>query len=173
MHPTKYRSKRIIGKGSSGIVSVAENEMGNQIALKIIDKKKQNEILIQNETSLHQSLHHPNIVRLYKSFSTHEYSFLIMEYMEGGDLFSAVLPEHGIGEYLTVHYMKQIVSALEYLHSRDIVHRDIKPENVALDKEKITCKLLDFGFACHSHHPLTPTAGTTPYLSPECIACPG
>lgn len=73
-------------------------------------------------------LNHPNIIKLYGHFSDEYHIFLLMEYVEGGDLLSKLKSE----ERYVSRMLEQLINAVDYIHDRGIVHRDIKPENVVL-----------------------------------------
>eukprot|EP01135_Chromosphaera_perkinsii_P009609 Nk52_evm59s1810 gene=Nk52_evmTU59s1810 len=165
-----YQTSGVLGTGSTGVVYLAENPATkHKLAVKMIDRSKQSDSLLKNEARIHRALKHPNIVSLKDIVVTKSYFILVMEYLSGGDLFDAVSPEYGVGEIKCKHYFRQIVSAVEFMHQNGVVHRDIKPENVVLDARGDVCKLLDFGFSCPAHMPLTQTAGTMPYMAPECL----
>ena len=89
------------------------------------------------------SLDHPNIIKLYEVYDQPNCYVIVMELCEGGDLFKAVT--QGLTDYeQTISITKQILSALNYLHSQKIVHRDIKLENILLDATG-NVKICDFG----------------------------
>lgn len=71
---------------------------------------------------------------------------IIQEFVGGGDLFDAVVPDIGCREK-TLPYIHQLCSALAYMHSKNIVHRDLKPENICVSADKQAIKIIDFGLA--------------------------
>uniref|UniRef100_A0A0M3HGA7 Protein kinase domain-containing protein n=1 Tax=Ascaris lumbricoides TaxID=6252 RepID=A0A0M3HGA7_ASCLU len=103
-------------------------------------------------------------------------AYMVMEYLEGGELFSRIIDEKnmgkGLGERMTKFYAWQMLSALKFLHEHNIVHRDIKPENVLLLK-KDDCTLLklsDFGLSKAGENTLETFCGTQCYMAPELLA---
>lgn len=115
------------------------------------------------EVKLLYLLDHPNVVKLYGHFSDDYHVFLLMEYVEGGQLLARL----GSSEKYVARVMEPLIDAVEHLHSRDIVHRDIKPENIVLAFD--TPKLCDFGWAatCNRGTMRQTFCGTLDYLSPE------
>ena len=98
-------------------------------------------------------------------------SYLIMEYVEGGELFSYIHEQGGLIEIHVVHIFRQIIAALIYCHRISIHHRDLKPENILLDRETMTVKLVDFGMAAlqPTGKKLTTPCGSPHYAAPEVI----
>lgn len=98
-------------------------------------------------------------------------SYLIMEYVEGGELFGYIGKNGGLQEIDVVHIFRQIIAALWYCHRLNIFHRDLKPENILLDRETMTIKLVDFGMAALQPHgkKLTTPCGSPHYAAPEVI----
>lgn len=97
---------------------------------------------------------------------------MIMEYVIGGEIFSHLRRAGKFPNDVTRFYTAQIILALEYLHSKDVVYRDLKPENLLLDV-KGNIKITDFGFAKIVHDRTYTLCGTPEYLSPEIIQCKG
>ena len=83
-------------------------------------------------------------VNLVSAFQTEQKVFFVTEYYPGGDLFSLLDQAHKMSENAATFYLAEILLAIEYLHSIDIIYRDLKPENVVLDREG-HCRLVDFG----------------------------
>lgn len=98
-------------------------------------------------------------------------SYLIMEYVEGGELFNFIHEHSGLDEMHVVHIFRQIIAALIYCHRINIHHRDMKPENILLDRETMTVKLVDFGMAALQPigGKLTTPCGSPHYAAPEVI----
>lgn len=88
----------------------------------------------------------PFVVKMYYSFQTKEYYYLVMEYLQGGDCFSLLQMLGSMDENMAKMIIAETVLALEYLHSHGIVHRDVKPDNLLIDK-KGHIKLTDFGLS--------------------------
>lgn len=117
----------------------------------------------------------PYLVQMFRAFHDPFYTFIVLECVEGGDMFTFLHERgrmEGLGADITRMIAAEITCALEFLHFRDIVYRDLKPENVLLTK-KGHIKLTDFGF-CKSvfgskRRTTHQVCGTLQYLSPECI----
>jgi serine/threonine protein kinase len=99
------------------------------------------------------------------------YSYLIMEYIEGGELFQYIGEKGILQEMEVVHLFRQIIAALLYCHRINIHHRDLKPENILLDKTTHKIKLVDFGMAALQPigQKLTTPCGSPHYAAPEVI----
>jgi 5'-AMP-activated protein kinase catalytic alpha subunit len=146
--------------------------------LKFIDKNLIiEEDLAQNiktELNLMKTISHPFIVYLYEILSSAQKIIFVMEYIEGGDLFDEI--KRGEGERLdedsSRKYFQQIITALEYCHSKNIIHRDLKPENILFDQIGGCIKISDFGLATilkEKDEKLSDFCGTTNYIAPEII----
>ncbi|KAI7680270.1 Pkinase-domain-containing protein, partial [Hortaea werneckii] len=98
--------------------------------------------------------------------------YLIMEYVDGGELFHYVDERKGLHEDEAVYIFRQIVSALLYCHRLLICHRDLKPENILLNKEDLTVKLIDFGMAAlqPKGRLLSTPCGSPHYAAPEVVS---
>lgn len=92
---------------------------------------------------------HPNIIKLYEVYETDKTIYLVTEVCEGGELFYLIVEKKFMTESQTAVIMRQIFSAIAYLHEHNVCHRDLKPENILLkEKENIrSIKLIDFGIA--------------------------
>ncbi|XP_063776645.1 serine/threonine-protein kinase DCLK2 isoform X2 [Pseudophryne corroboree] len=172
----KYKIGKVIGDGNFAVVKeCVERSTGKEFALKIIDKAKccGKEHLIENEVSILRQVKHPNIIMLIEEMDTTTELYLVMELVKGGDLFDAITSSTKYTERDGSAMVYNLASAMEYLHSLNIVHRDIKPENLLVceypDKTK-SLKLGDFGLATVVDGPLYTVCGTPTYVAPEIIA---
>jgi serine/threonine-protein kinase HSL1, negative regulator of Swe1 kinase len=95
---------------------------------------------------------------------------MIMEYIEGGELFDYIVEHSPLPLSEVVDYFQQIVFAISHFHSRTIAHRDLKPENILIDSN-YNIKVADFGMATWDSHPdlLKTSCGSPHYASPEII----
>ncbi|NXJ35693.1 PRKX kinase, partial [Ciconia maguari] len=98
--------------------------------------------------------------------------YMLMEYVPGGELFSYLRNMGRFNNSTGLFYSTEIICAIEYLHSKEIVYRDLKPENILLDKEG-HIKLTDFGFAKKLVDRTWTLCGTPEYLAPEVIQSKG
>ena len=147
-------------------------------AMKILDKEKitkenlEEDVL--SEVRSMKIVNHPFIVRLIEVLKTNRKILLLMDYMDGGDLFDAIKAEktNYMNEDKARRYFQQIISAVNYLHNKNIIHRDLKPENILIDKKNQGIKITDFGLSAlikQKNQILPDIAGTTDYLAPEII----
>jgi calcium-dependent protein kinase len=164
-----------VGEGSYGIVRIARRLYdGVKRAIKIIPKSRVHrpEVLIREITILKQ-VDHPNIVKLYETYEDNRYIYLVMELMEGGELFDRIIEKGHFTEEEAARLFQQMLSAINYLHKHKIAHRDLKPENFlfASDSFNSPLKLIDFGFAknLRTERFMTTKAGTAYYISPEVL----
>ncbi|KAM9320700.1 serine/threonine-protein kinase DCLK1 isoform 2-T2 [Gastrophryne carolinensis] len=172
----RYKVGRTIGDGNFAIVKeCVERSTGREYALKIINKSKcrGKEHMIQNEVSILRRVKHPNIVLLIEEMDMPNELYLVMELVKGGDLFDAITSTNKYTERDASGMLYNLMSAIKYLHSLNIVHRDIKPENLLVyehqDGSK-SLKLGDFGLATVVDGPLYTVCGTPTYVAPEIIA---
>ena len=174
---TNLEAKQTIGSGSYGRVILAKIK-GSDIysAIKILDKQKiikmkQLEHTL-NEKRILQSTIFPFIVHMEHFFKDNVYLYFVMPYIIGGELFSHLRKVGKFPESQTMFYASQILLALEYLHSLDIVYRDLKPENILMDKFGYV-KLTDLGFCKIVKGRTYTLCGTPEYLAPEIILSKG
>ncbi|XP_043286485.1 serine/threonine-protein kinase grp [Venturia canescens] len=168
-----------LGEGAYGEVKLVINKStGEAVAMKMVDLEKHPDARqsVRKETTIHRMLSNPHIIQYYgqRSESTMEYIFL--EYASGGELFDRIEPDIGMPCWEAQRYFKQLLSAVEYLHSRGIAHRDLKPENLLLD-DKDNLKVTDFGLATvyrlqGRERCLEKRCGTLPYVAPEVLVRP-
>lgn len=123
------------------------------------------------EIAIMKLLEHRNIVRLYDVWENHNELYLIMEHVEGGELFHYIEESRGLSEEESVYIFRQIIAALLYCHRMHIHHRDLKPENILLDRKNVEVKLVDFGMAALQPEgkKLTTACGSPHYAAPEVI----
>ena len=176
---TDFTFLKELGSGSFGRVFLVQHKKTNaQFALKTIDKRllvdEEEKANFLREVEIIYKIHHPNIVKLYGHFEDDTYCYLLMEYIEGGELYS-YMPESGeqlLDTKQLASIVRDIISAIYYLHHMNppVMHRDIKPENVLINS-KMKAKLTDFGWSNY----FTPgekrysICGTPIYLAPEMI----
>jgi serine/threonine protein kinase len=164
-----------LNHGSFGMVFLATDiTNGEQVAIKCLTKPSSTESsgLAVDERSEELECHtrlsyHTNLVNLIHSFETNSHIFLVLEYCSMGDLYEAIRNNRGPGETEHVReFMLQLVSAVEFMHSKGLYHRDIKPENIFLCQDG-SMKLGDFGLATRSPWSFEACVGSDRYMAPE------
>ena len=166
-----------IGLGTfSKVVKAIHIITREKVAIKILDKSKIKDNIdierIYREIEILKSINHPNISQLYESNSTIHNFYLIMEYIEGGDLCDYINKKINLKEQQACHFFRQIISVLEYLYDMGITHRDIKPENILLDSNHENIKVIDFGLSnyCSDLELLHSACGSPCFASPEMLS---
>ncbi|VDL90125.1 unnamed protein product, partial [Schistocephalus solidus] len=171
----RYEVGSVIGDGNFAIVRVARNRStGQNCAIKIVDKFRieGKERMLRRELRILRRCNHTNIVKLQEEFETPTQFYLVMELVEGGDLFELISKCRRFPEKESSVMVTDIAKALLYLHTRSIVHRDLKPENLLVTKSTsgdYHLKLADFGLATDVTRPLRTTCGTPTYIAPEML----
>ncbi|XP_019554258.3 uncharacterized protein LOC109423725 isoform X2 [Aedes albopictus] len=167
-----YELDKTIGKGNFAVVKLASNVITNsKVAIKIIDKTcldEENLAKTFREISILKVLHHPHITRLYEVMESRNKIYLVTEHAARGEIFDHLVAHGRMKEEEASRIFSQIISAVDYCHSKGIVHRDLKAENVLLDNE-MNVKLADFGFSntFSEGTPLRTWCGSPPYAAPE------
>lgn len=128
---------------------------------------------IEREIVIMKLIEHPNVMRLYDVWETSTELYLILEYVEGGELFDYICENGRLSTSEALGYFQQIIAAVDYCHHFNIAHRDLKPENLLLDGNK-NIKVADFGMAAwqksSSNGMLRTACGSPHYAAPEVIA---
>lgn len=168
-----FQILRTIGTGSFGRVHmIRSNHNGRFYALKVLDKKtivKFKQIEHTNdERKMLSIISHPFLIRLWGTFQDSQQLFMVMDFIEGGELFSLLRKSKRFPSPVAKFYAAEICLALEYLHDLDIIYRDLKPENILLDKNG-HIKITDFGFAKYVHDVTYTLCGTPDYIAPEVV----
>ncbi|CAP25402.1 Protein CBR-PAR-1 [Caenorhabditis briggsae] len=172
VHVGKYKLLKTIGKGNFAKVKLAKHVItGHEVAIKIIDKTALNPSSLQKlfrEVKIMKQLDHPNIVKLYQVMETEQTLYLVLEYASGGEVFDYLVAHGRMKEKEARAKFRQIVSAVQYLHSKNIIHRDLKAENLLLDQD-MNIKIADFGFSntFSLGNKLDTFCGSPPYAAPE------
>ncbi|CAL0320141.1 unnamed protein product [Lupinus luteus] len=177
----KYELGRLLGHGSFAKVYHAKNlETGKFVAMKIVCKEKVIKVgmmeQIEREISAMNMVKHPNIVQLHEVMASKSKIYIAMELVHGGELLNKI-SNGRLREDVARVYFQQLISAVDFCHSRGVYHRDLKPENLLLDEEG-NLKISDFGFSTFSEHLkqdglLHTTCGTPAYVAPEVIGTNG
>jgi mitogen-activated protein kinase kinase kinase len=155
----KYMKGALIGQGSFGSVYLALHAVtGELMAVKQVelpsaagtaqmDQRKTNMVeALKHEIGLLRELKHKNIVQYLGSNSDESHLNIFLEYVPGGSVATMLVNYGPLGESLIQNFVRQILTGLSYLHSRDIIHRDIKGANILVDN-KGSVKISDFGIS--------------------------
>ncbi|KAG7795438.1 hypothetical protein KL944_005364 [Ogataea haglerorum] len=169
-----FKVIRTLGTGFFGRVHlVRSNHNGRYYAMKVFRKRK----IVKSKQIEHTNderrilsvLQHPFITRMWGTFQDTKSIFMVMDYIEGGELFSLLRKSKVFPNQVAKFYAAEVLLALEYLHSKNIVYRDLKPENILLTRTG-HIKLTDFGFAKEVETTTYTLCGTPDYIAPEVIA---
>lgn len=171
----EYVLGETIGQGAYGKVKLATHrKTGQKVAVKIIRlekiSKSKTTTKVRREISILKSLQHPHIIRLYEVITTPTDIFMIMEYLQGGELFDYLSQNGRIRQSLARRFFQQIICGVEYMHHFRVVHRDLKPENLLMDMDE-NVKIADFGLSnlTTDGHFLNTSCGSPNYAAPEVI----
>ncbi len=172
-----YKYGRLIGQGAFGKVNLGLNILtGRIVAVKSFNKNNSeltgdNMKKIKYETDLMKKLNHPNITKILEMFEDEKYFLIIMEYINGGNLFSFVKKRRKLSEKTAKFLFRQIILGIKYIHEQNIVHRDIKLENLLIDLNN-NVKICDFGIGRKinsKNQLLYDQCGTLMYMAPEIL----
>ncbi len=174
----KYKLLGLLGTGGMSSVYLAENPTINKrVAVKVLPVKRveQTSFLarFEREARIAFQLGHQNIARAFDKEQMGSIHFIVMEYVEGIDLYEKVKEDGPLAVRDAALYIRQAALGLHYAHQEGLVHRDIKPANLILDR-KGTIKILDLGLALEDDDESSLTKaydekilGTADYLAPE------
>jgi calcium-dependent protein kinase len=120
------------------------------------------------------SVDHPNLIRLYETYEDELYLHLVIELCNGGDICERIIERGSFNEAQAKIIMKQLLSAVNYMHLNNITHRDLKAENfLYVDKDSNDVKICDFGMSIRNYrNKMKSIAGTPYYLAPEVFKGP-
>jgi len=178
----RFEVQKELGKGAMGVVYLGKDpKIGREVAIKTMalsqefeaDELAEVKQRFFREAETAGRLSHPNIVTIYDTGEEHDFCYIAMELLKGGDL----APYTKGGKLLPVDQVVSITArvadALGYAHRQGVVHRDIKPANMMYHRESDTLKVTDFGIARLTDSSRTKTGmvlGTPSYMSPEQLA---
>ncbi|XP_041696142.1 myosin light chain kinase family member 4 isoform X2 [Coregonus clupeaformis] len=167
--------EEVLGGGRFGQVhKCVENSSGLTLAAKMIKARSQKEKdVVKNEIQVMNQLNHANLIQLYAAFESRHDIILVMEYVDGGELFDRIIDEnYKLTELDTVLFIRQICEGLQYMHRMYILHLDLKPENIlCVSRATNKIKIIDFGLARRykPREKLRVNFGTPEFLAPEVI----
>src|SRR5262245_7217193 len=180
----RYQIERVLGKGAMGVVYEAlDPKLNRKVAIKTILVSQLDEETAKDfsrrfvrEAHAVARLNHPNIVQVYDFGEEAGVAYLVMEFIRGSELKSALAGGRAFDRRQCVRIMCELLDALDFAHEAGVVHRDIKPANVMLDSQG-RAKLTDFGVARITDADRSgvertqagTVVGTPAYMSPEQI----
>ncbi|KAM5346925.1 hypothetical protein ACJ41O_009930 [Fusarium nematophilum] len=198
-HIGPWQLGKTLGKGSSARVRLCRHTVTNQLAaVKIvnrrmaylvqdsslaalskwdsslpdqIDGEMRVPMAIEREVAILKLIEHPNIMKLYDIWENRSEVYLILEYIDQGDLFTFINMKGRLSEEVAVYFFRQMISAISYCHSFKICHRDLKPENILISAD-LQIKIADFGMAALHQtdtHRLATACGSPHYAAPELL----
>ena len=169
-----YQVEKEIGQGGFSRVYLATRKAdGKQFAVKVIanDDNTQNENVLR-ELKIQSEFDSPYIVNIYDSYQDGKQIVLIIEYINGGELFDAIVKRGSYSEKEAADLIQQVLLGLKILHTNNVTHRDLKPENLLLMENPdgtTTVKISDFGLAglFEKNAQMNTYCGTEGYAAPE------
>ncbi|KAI9055699.1 hypothetical protein LZ554_000642 [Drepanopeziza brunnea f. sp. 'monogermtubi'] len=174
---TDFDILRTLGTGSFGRVHLVQSKHNQRFyAVKVLKKQqvvKMKQVEHTNdERKMLQEVKHPFLITLWGTFQDSKNLYMVMDFVEGGELFSLLRKSQRFPNPVAKFYAAEVTLALEYLHGKDIIYRDLKPENLLLDRHG-HLKITDFGFAKKVPDITWTLCGTPDYLAPEVVSSKG
>ncbi|KAG6225571.1 hypothetical protein E4U34_007775 [Claviceps purpurea] len=168
---------RTLGTGSFGRVHLVQSKHNQRFyAIKVLKKAqvvKMKQVEHTNdERRMLSDVKHPFLITLWGTFQDWRSLYMVMDFVEGGELFSLLRKSGRFPNPVAKFYAAEATLALEYLHSKNIIYRDLKPENLLLDRHG-HLKITDFGFAKRVPDKTWTLCGTPDYLAPEVVSNKG
>ncbi|WOH07426.1 hypothetical protein DCAR_0726856 [Daucus carota subsp. sativus] len=178
MQVGRYELGRTLGEGNFGKVKYAKNlDSGQSFAVKILEKARivDQRITdqIKREIGTLKLLRHPNVVRLHEVIASKTKIYMVLEYVNGGELFERIASRGKLSEAAGRKMFQQLIDAVTYCHNEGVIHRDLKLENVLVDTDG-NIKISDFGLSALPQHfredgLLHTTCGSPNYVAPEVL----
>ncbi|KKY35966.1 putative camp-dependent protein kinase catalytic subunit [Diaporthe ampelina] len=168
---------RTLGTGSFGRVHLVQSKHNSRFyAVKVLKKAqvvKMKQVEHTNdERKMLGEVKHPFLITLWGTFQDSRNLYMVMDFVEGGELFSLLRKSGRFPNPVAKFYAAEVTLALEYLHEKHIIYRDLKPENLLLDRHG-HLKITDFGFAKRVPDKTWTLCGTPDYLAPEVVSNKG
>ena len=184
----KYELGKVLGEGTFGKVQLGTHiDTGAKVAVKVLSKAKLQQqnmgSQIKKEISIMKLVNHPNVVNLVEVLASRSKIFIVLELVQGGELFDQIVEAGRFSEEKSRKYFFQLCSGVLYCHGQGVAHRDLKPENLLLDASGVL-KISDFGLSAMNlaqseeleggmKELLHTTCGTPNYVAPEVLADKG
>ncbi|KAI9706803.1 MAG: camp-dependent protein kinase catalytic subunit [Bogoriella megaspora] len=174
---TDFTIQRTLGTGSFGRVHLVQSKHNQRFyAIKVLKKAqvvKMKQVEHTNdERRMLQKVKHPFLITLWGTFQDSKNLYMVMDFIEGGELFSLLRKSQRFPNPVAKFYAAEVTLALDYLHGMNIIYRDLKPENLLLDRHG-HLKITDFGFAKEVPDITWTLCGTPDYLAPEVVSSKG
>ncbi|KAH6654025.1 kinase-like domain-containing protein, partial [Truncatella angustata] len=172
-----FEIQRTLGTGSFGRVHLVQSKHNQRFyAVKVLKKAqvvKMKQVEHTNdERKMLGEVKHPFLITLWGTFQDSRNLYMVMDFVEGGELFSLLRKSGRFPNPVAKFYAAEVTLALEYLHEKNIIYRDLKPENLLLDRHG-HLKITDFGFAKRVPDKTWTLCGTPDYLAPEVVSNKG
>ncbi|KAF2187460.1 Pkinase-domain-containing protein [Zopfia rhizophila CBS 207.26] len=172
-----FAIQRTLGTGSFGRVHLVQSKHNQRFyAVKVLKKAqvvKMKQVEHTNdERRMLQQVKHPFLITLWGTFQDSKNLYMVMDFVEGGELFSLLRKSQRFPNPVAKFYAAEVTLALDYLHQQNVIYRDLKPENLLLDRHG-HLKITDFGFAKEVPDITWTLCGTPDYLAPEVVASKG
>lgn len=172
-----YKLGDVLGEGAFSVVKLAVNrKTGQKVAVKCIDRQglpEDDENSLRQEVAIMKSLDHENIVQFIDFFEEEKFFYVVLEFLEGGELFDRIVKKNFYNEKEARDVVLTVLNGMKYCHDKGIAHRDMKPENLLLTSkdDDSSVKIADFGFAIRGAQKsaLTTQCGTPGYVAPEIL----
>jgi eukaryotic-like serine/threonine-protein kinase len=165
----RFQPIDVLGKGAQGIVYLAEDtQLGRKVAIKTLDKKRQDAAQLNQEAKNVSQLNHAHIIPLYEIGYQDDNPFLVYQYYEGEQLKQRLQRDNKLKQFEAVSIINQVLDGIGYAHNNNIIHRDLNPSNLLIDKEG-NVRVMDFGISviAGTMTASTEVTGTANYLAPE------
>ncbi|XP_059793769.1 myosin light chain kinase family member 4 isoform X6 [Balaenoptera ricei] len=165
----------VLGGGRFGQVHKCEEKAtGLKLAAKIIKTRgMKDKDEVKNEINVMNQLDHVNLIQLYDAFESKNDIVLVMEYVDGGELFDRIIDDnYNLTELDTILFTRQICEGIRHMHQMYILHLDLKPENIlCVNRDTKQIKIIDFGLARRykPREKLKVNFGTPEFLAPEVV----
>lgn len=175
-----YDVEEELGSGQFAVVrKLVEKETGDEFAGKYVRKKRTKASRsgmsredIKREIEILRLVDSEKIIKVHEVYETDREIILVMELLRGGELFDYISKKDFLTEEEAIDFTRQILQALQHLHSRNVVHLDLKPENILLkNTRRKTIKLVDFGLArvVKENEQVREIMGTPEFVAPEVL----
>lgn len=132
-----YAIGATLGQGTFGKVKAAVHILtGEEVAVKVLEKARIKEVAdaqrVAREIKILKRVRHPNVVQLFEVIDTPRQICLVMERVDGGELFDYIVRHRRLSEEVAAGFLLQLIEGLGFLHAQGVAHRDLKPENILL-----------------------------------------